>query len=98
MYYILVKYYYHNNTLYAPKDSPMVDAWGQKLTFKSVDEARSFLASIDVDTQLTQQTYTTSGWHSLAHGEYDRSIRGSNTSIPRPHLSTWMVKCIKHYK
>lgn len=72
MYYILVKHYYYNNTLYAPKDSPMEDAWGQKLTFKSLDEARSFLASIDVDTQLTQQTYTTSGWYSLAHGEYDR--------------------------
>ena len=72
MYYILVKYYYHSNTLYAPKGGPMEDAWGQKLTFKSLDEARTFLASIDVDTQLTQQTYTTSGWYSLAHGEYDR--------------------------
>mgnify|MGYP003133092516 CR=1 FL=1 len=72
MYYILVKYYYHNNTLYAPEDGPMKDTWGKKLTFKSLDEARSFLASIDVEVQITQQTYTTSGWYSLAHGEYDR--------------------------
>ena len=72
MYYILVKYYYHNNTLYYSKGGTMEDAWGQKLTFESLEEARLFLASIDVDTQLTNQTYTTSGWYSLAHGEYDR--------------------------
>ncbi len=96
MYYILVKYYFHNNILHAPEDGPMKDAWGQKLTFKSVDEARSFLASIAVDTQLTQQTYTTSGWYSLAHGEYysaDYQIRKSReekkkTLFPDEELPT----------
>jgi hypothetical protein len=78
MYYILKKHYYHNNTLYAPKDGPMKDTRGKKITFESLDEARSFLALIDVDTQLTQQTYTTS----LAHYQIRRS-RGTKKKLSR---------------
>ena len=72
MYYILKKNYFYNNTINAPENGPIQNAWGKTMTFPNLENALSYLLECGVDLQLSKQTYTTQGYYSLKHGEYDR--------------------------
>ena len=82
MYYILIRYYYYEGTLYAPDDGPMAsgkcghDDRGRSterpMLFDSVQLARDYLATLHITVQLSPQMYCLDGTYVLAHGEYDR--------------------------
>ena len=42
------------------------------MTFPNLENARSYLLECGVDLQLSARTYTTRGYYSLKHGEYER--------------------------
>lgn len=84
MYYILVKYYYHIGTYGARKDGPMIHYnSGERFEFKSLNQAKAFLAEKGITWQVTPQTFQLEGNYTLFHGEYSRpsyhirKIRGS---------------------
>ena len=96
MYYILIRYYFHEGTLHAKEDGPMVDGpWGpitvkqqwlydgqpgwssqpeykRPMLFKTVDEARDYLAQFDITRQLSPQRFCEEGVYVTRHGEYER--------------------------
>ena len=80
MYYILVKYYYYQGTLHAPKDGPLRE--DKKLVFSSRQDAVSYLEERGVDLHLKGASYTHS-YYELNHGEYEspdyqvRKLRGA---------------------
>ena len=80
MYYILVKYYYYQGTLFAPEDGPLKEH--KKIVFETKKSAISYLEERGVDLHLKGSTYTHS-YYELNHAEYEapdyqvRKLRGA---------------------
>mgnify|MGYP001365736091 CR=1 FL=1 len=71
-YYILQKFFYYNNSLFAPKDGPLTDYNENKLLFDSKQEAEEHLFNLGIDNNYKGSIYTSSGRYTLNHNEYDR--------------------------